>query len=95
MEWMGRWDTKNDTRIIPDGRKVRLACWRCCHASIRLESNGNVKRQPYCCGWVDYGGQWVGPTQDRFYALIKEMGGEIYPSPNFGKALQRSVINPN
>ena len=46
-------------------------------------------------GWVDYGGQWVGPTQDRFYALIKEMGAETYPSPDFGKGLQRSVINPN
>jgi monoamine oxidase len=45
-------------------------------------------------GWVDYGGQWVGPTQDRFYALIKEMGAETYASPDFGKALQRSVINP-
>ncbi|CAN0383919.1 unnamed protein product, partial [Phaeothamnion confervicola] len=39
-------------------------------------------------GWVDYGGQWVGPTQDRFYALIKEMGAETYPSPDFGKGLQ-------
>lgn len=45
-------------------------------------------------GWVDYGGQWVGPTQDRFYALIKEMGGETYASPDFGKAVQRDLINP-
>ena len=45
-------------------------------------------------GWVDYGGQWVGPTQERFYALIKEMGAETYASPDFGKALQRSVVNP-
>ncbi len=35
-------------------------------------------------GWVDWGGQWVGPTQDRFYDLIKEMGGETYPSPGEG-----------
>lgn len=46
-------------------------------------------------GWIDLGGQWVGPTQDRFYALIKEMGGETYPSPDFGKALQRDILNPN
>jgi monoamine oxidase len=46
-------------------------------------------------GWIDLGGQWVGPTQDRFYALIKEMGGETYPSPDFGKALQRDIVNPN
>lgn len=46
-------------------------------------------------GWIDLGGQWVGPTQDRFYALIKEMGGETYPSPDIGKALQRDILNPN
>ena len=44
-------------------------------------------------GWVDWGGQWVGPTQDRFYALIKEMGCETYPSPNFGKTVQRSMFD--
>jgi hypothetical protein len=44
-------------------------------------------------GWVDWGGQWVGSSQDRFYALIKEMGGETYPSPNFGKTLQRGVLD--
>jgi len=44
-------------------------------------------------GWVDFGGQWVGPTQDRFYALIKEMGCETYPSPNFGRTLQRGVLD--
>src|ERR1043165_217913 len=31
--------------------------------------------------FVDFGGQWVGSTQERFYAVIKEMGGETYPSP--------------
>ena len=34
--------------------------------------------------FVDFGGQWVGSTQERFYALIKEMGGETYPSPGGG-----------
>jgi monoamine oxidase len=38
-------------------------------------------------GFVDWGGQWVGPTQDRFYALIKEMGVETYPSPGEGLKL--------
>jgi monoamine oxidase len=45
-------------------------------------------------GWIDLGGQWVGPTQDRFYALIKEMGGETYPSPDIGDALQRGILDP-
>ena len=44
---------------------------------------------------VDWGGQWVGSSQERFYALIKEMGCETYPSPNFGKTLQRSIIDTN
>jgi monoamine oxidase len=44
-------------------------------------------------GWVDYGGQWVGPTQDRFYALIKEMGGKNYASPDFGKTLERGILD--
>ncbi len=43
--------------------------------------------------FVDFGGQWVGSTQDRFYALIKEMGAETYESPNFGKWLQRNVLD--
>lgn len=42
-------------------------------------------------GWLDLGGQWVGPTQDRFYALIKEMGCKTYPTPNVGDALIRGV----
>lgn len=44
-------------------------------------------------GWLDFGGQWVGPTQDRFYALIKEMGGETYRSPDTGAALQRGILD--
>lgn len=44
--------------------------------------------------FVDFGGQWVGSTQDRFYSLIREMGGETYPSPGKGLAtLQRGIIN--
>ncbi len=46
-------------------------------------------------GWVDWGGQWVGSSQERFYALIKEMGCETYPSPNFGKMLQRGILDTN
>src|SRR5436190_15589330 len=43
--------------------------------------------------FVDFGGQWVGSTQERFYALIKEMGGETYPSPHVGKTLHRGILN--
>ena len=44
-------------------------------------------------GWVDFGGQWVGPDQNAFYSLIKEMGAEWYTSPFVGKSLERSVLN--
>jgi monoamine oxidase len=44
--------------------------------------------------FVDFGGQWVGSTQARFYALIREMGGETYPSPGGGlTTLQRGIVN--
>jgi monoamine oxidase len=44
--------------------------------------------------FVDFGGQWVGSTQERFYALIKEMGGETYPSPGAGlTTLQRGILD--
>jgi len=46
-------------------------------------------------GWIDYGGQWVGPDQNAFYSLIKEVGGETYPSPVYGKSLERGVLNPD
>jgi monoamine oxidase len=28
---------------------------------------------------IDIGGQWLGPTQDRMYALAKRFGAEVYP----------------
>ena len=44
--------------------------------------------------FVDFGGQWVGSTQERFYALIREMGGETYPSPGGGLVtLQRGILD--
>ena len=44
--------------------------------------------------FVDFGGQWVGSTQERFYALIKEMGAETFPSPGEDLlTLQRGILN--
>lgn len=34
--------------------------------------------------YADLGGQWIGPTQDRMYALAKEYGVEWYPTYNQG-----------
>ena len=67
---------------------------------VVLEARGQVGGRSWTVtmkdgGWVDWGGQWVGSSQERFYALIKEMGCETYPSPNFGKTLQRSIFDTN
>jgi monoamine oxidase len=37
--------------------------------------------------WIDVGGQWVGPTQDRLYALAREHGAEIFPTWTAGENL--------
>lgn len=35
--------------------------------------------------YVDLGGQWIGPTQDRMYELCKEFGLEPFPTYDQGK----------
>ena len=35
--------------------------------------------------WIDVGGQWVGPTQDRLYALAREHGAAIFPTWTAGE----------
>ena len=43
--------------------------------------------------WIDWGGQWLGPGQERFYALIKEMGAETYRSQGEGlKFIDRKSV---
>jgi monoamine oxidase len=34
---------------------------------------------------VELGGQWIGPTQTRMYALVEELGLETFPTYNTGK----------
>ena len=38
---------------------------------------------------LDVGGQWLGPTQDRMYALCERFGAEVYPMYTAGKNLLR------
>ena len=45
-------------------------------------------------GWTDLGGQWVGPDQNAYYGLIKEVGGQTYKSYDTGKTLERSTLDP-
>src|SRR5690242_1569969 len=37
--------------------------------------------------YVDLGGQWIGPTQDRIYALADEMGVKTFPTFEQGNNL--------
>ncbi|NED56536.1 FAD-dependent oxidoreductase, partial [Micromonospora aurantiaca] len=36
-------------------------------------------------GWLDLGAQWIGPTQDRMYALVAAYGLTTFPSPAYGE----------
>jgi monoamine oxidase len=89
-----------DVCIVGAGFAGLAAAWRLKQAGasvIVLEARGQVGGRSSTVtlkdgGWVDWGGQWVGSSQERFYALIKQMGCETYPSPHFGKTLQRSIV---
>ncbi|MFD6692567.1 flavin monoamine oxidase family protein [Micromonospora aurantiaca (nom. illeg.)] len=37
-------------------------------------------------GWLDLGAQWIGPTQDRMYALVAAYGLTTFSSPAHGAA---------
>ena len=37
--------------------------------------------------WVELGGQWIGPTQDRMYELVTELGLATVPLFNEGKTV--------
>jgi len=45
-------------------------------------------------GWLDVGGQWIGPTQDRMFALAKELGVEVFKTYNEGQNLYLRRGNP-
>lgn len=37
--------------------------------------------------YVDLGGQWIGPTQEKMYALLKEYGIDTFPTYDEGQSL--------
>lgn len=50
---------------------------------------GRVHTQRFNDGsYVDLGGAWVGPTQDRIYALAREFGVETFKTFDTGKSTQ-------
>lgn len=48
----------------------------------RLENGQTADGQ-----WVELGGQWIGPTQDRMYELVAELGLTTVPLYNEGKTV--------
>ncbi|MEZ0608262.1 flavin monoamine oxidase family protein [Fibrella sp. WM1] len=55
----------------------------------RERVGGRVWTQRFDDGsYVDLGGAWVGPTQDRLYALAREFGVDTYPTYDTGKSTQ-------
>src|SRR5215218_11200053 len=47
---------------------------------------GRVLNEPIGDGKVvEVGGQWVGPGQDRLYALAREVGVETFPTHSAGQ----------
>ena len=93
-----------DVCIVGAGFAGLAAAWRLKNAGanvVVLEARNRVGGRSFSVRmkdgtFVDFGGQWVGSTQKRFYDLIKEMGGETYPSPG-GDMLtwQRGIMNPD
>lgn len=54
----------------------------------RQRLGGRMHGQRLASGqWIDLGGQWVGPTQYRFLALLDEYGLRRFPSPAQGKTV--------
>lgn len=60
------------------------------HSFLLLEARDRLGGRTYTRRfedgkYVDLGGQWIGPTQDRMYSLAKEYGVEWYATYNQGK----------
>lgn len=55
-----------------------------------LEANGRIGGRVYTKVFngglpLDLGGQWIGPTQNRMYGLVKEYGLSTYPTHDHGR----------
>ena len=69
-------------RIAAAGRSVVVL-------EARDRVGGRVESVPYGDAWLDVGGQWVGPTQDRMLALAQEHGVATFKTYNDGENVYR------
>ncbi|MGI8427124.1 MAG: flavin monoamine oxidase family protein [Actinomycetota bacterium] len=73
---------------LTTARAILEACRSVAVLEARDRVGGRVLSQPIGDGQVvEMGGQWVGPTQDRMYALSQELGIETFPTHDDGDEL--------
>lgn len=59
-------------RLRESGRSVLVL-------EARDRVGGRARTEPVASGtWVDYGGQWLGPTQDEMYALARRLEAPVW-----------------
>jgi monoamine oxidase len=59
----------------------------CLVLEARDRVGGRTLSQKLGRDWVDLGGQWIGPTQDRLAALARELDVPIFPQHHEGKKI--------
>jgi monoamine oxidase len=59
----------------------------CLVLEARDRVGGRTLSQKLGKDWVDLGGQWIGPTQDRLAALARELDVPIFPQHHEGKKI--------
>jgi monoamine oxidase len=65
--------------LLKAGKSVKLL-------EARERVGGRVHTQQFEDFYLDMGGTWVGPTQDKIYELIREFGVQTFPTYDEGKS---------
>jgi monoamine oxidase len=66
-------------QLLKAGKSVKLL-------EARERVGGRVHTQQFEGFYLDMGGTWVGPTQDKIYELIREFGISTFPTYDEGKS---------
>jgi monoamine oxidase len=66
-------------QLLKAGKSVKLL-------EARERVGGRVHTQQFEGFYLDMGGTWVGPTQDKIYGLIREFGLSTFPTYDEGKS---------